>query len=79
MSIQKFFTYKLFGRIIIYIKNTMEEFKEVKTEATQVKGCRKCNQTTGKTQRFVFIAGGLVFGLSIYGLVSLIYDIKSLF
>lgn len=55
----------------------MEE--EMKTEATQVTGCRKCNQTTGKTQRFVFIAGGLVFGLSIYGLVSLIYDIKSLF
>jgi hypothetical protein len=55
----------------------MEEI--MKTEATQVTGCRKCNQTTGKTQRFVFIFGGLIFGLSIYGLISLIYDIKSLF
>jgi hypothetical protein len=62
---------------IINKKEIMEE--EMKTEATQVTGCRKCNQTSGKTQRFVFIAGGLVFGLSIYGLVSLIYDIKSLF
>ena len=79
MSIQKFFTYKLFGRIIIYIKNTMEEFKEVKTEATQVKGCRKCNQTTGKTQRFVFITGGIMFALSLYGAVSLYKDIVSLF
>ena len=55
----------------------MEE--EMKTEATQVTGCRKCNQTTGKTQKFVFITGGLMLMLSIYGLVSLIYDIKSLF
>lgn len=62
---------------IINKKEIMEEY--MKTEATQVTGCRKCNQTSGKTQKFVFIAGGLVFGLSIYGLVSLIYDIKSLF
>jgi hypothetical protein len=62
---------------IIDKKEIME--KDMKTEATQVTGCRKCNQTSGKTQKFVFIAGGLVFALSIYGLVSLIYDIKSLF
>jgi hypothetical protein len=65
---------------IIFIINKKEIMEEdMKTEATQVTGCRKCNQTSGKTQKFVFIAGGLVFGLSIYGLVSLIYDIKSLF
>ena len=50
-----------------------------KTEATQVKGCRKCNQTTGKTQKFVFITGGIMFALSIYGAVSLYKDIMSLF
>jgi hypothetical protein len=65
---------------IIFIINKKEIMeKDMKTEATQVTGCRKCNQTSGKTQKFVFIAGGLVFALSIYGLVSLIYDIKSLF
>jgi hypothetical protein len=65
---------------IIFIINKKEMMEEdMKTEATQVTGCRKCNQTSGKTQKFVFIAGGLVFALSIYGLVSLIYDIKSLF
>jgi hypothetical protein len=65
---------------IIFIINKKEIMEEdMKTEATQVTGCRKCNQTSGKTQKFVFIAGGLVFALSIYGLVSLIYDIKSLF
>jgi hypothetical protein len=65
---------------IIFIINKKENMEEdMKTEATQVTGCRKCNQTSGKTQKFVFIAGGLMFGLSIYGLVSLIYDIKSLF
>lgn len=65
---------------IIFIINKKENMEEdMKTEATQVTGCRKCNQTSGKTQKFVFMAGGLVFALSIYGLVSLIYDIKSLF
>ena len=65
---------------IIFIINKKEIMEDdMKTEATQVTGCRKCNQTSGKTQKFVFIAGGLVFALSIYGLVSLIYDIKSLF
>ena len=54
-----------------------EEF--VKSEATKVTGCRKCNQTTGKTQRFVFIAGGIMFALSIYGAISLYKDIASLF
>jgi len=52
---------------------------EMKEQATQVTGCRKCNQTTGKTQRFVFIVGGLMFALSIYGAVSLYKDIMSLF
>jgi hypothetical protein len=55
----------------------MEE--EMKTEATQVTGCRKCKQTTGRTQKFVFITGAVMFILSIYGFISLIYDIKSLF
>lgn len=48
-------------------------------DPNQVTGCKKCNQSTGSTEKFVFITGGLVFLLSIYGLVSLIYDIKSLF
>lgn len=56
-----------------------EEIYNNKTEATQVKGCRKCNQTTGKTQKFVFIAGGIMFALSIYGAISLYKDIISLF
>jgi hypothetical protein len=55
----------------------MEE--EMKDQATQVTGCRRCNQTTGKTQRFVFITGGVMFALSIYGAVSLYKDIMSLF
>jgi hypothetical protein len=53
--------------------------EEMKTEATQVKGCRTCKQTTGKTQRFVFITGGIMFALSIYGAISLYKDIMSLF
>ena len=65
---------------IIFIINKKEIMEEdMKTEATQVTGCRKCNQTTGKTQRFVFIVGGLMFALSIYGAVSLYKDIMSLF
>jgi hypothetical protein len=51
----------------------------MKTEATQVTGCKKCDQSSSKTQKFVFITGTIMFLLTIYGLVSLIYDIKSLF
>jgi len=51
----------------------------MKTEATQVTGCKKCGQSSSKTQKFVFITGAIMFLLTIYGLVSLIYDIKSLF
>ena len=57
----------------------MDEIEEMKTEATQVTGCRTCKQTTGKTQRFVFITGGIMFALSIYGAISLYKDIMSLF
>ena len=49
------------------------------TEATQVKGCKKCDEKVGSTQKFVFITGGIVLFLSIYGLVAVIKDISSLF
>jgi hypothetical protein len=51
----------------------------MKTEATQVKGCKKCDEKVGSTQNFVFIAGGIMLFLSIYGLVSVIKDIMSFF
>ena len=41
--------------------------------------CKKCNKKSNTTQKIVFVMGGLMFGLSIYGLISLIIDIKSLF
>ena len=50
-----------------------------KKESTQVTGCKKCNQTTGKTKKFVFITGGIMFALSIYGAIALYKDIMSLF
>ena len=65
---------------ICQICNTIFIKKEsMKTEATQVTGCKKCDQSSSKTQKFVFITGAIMFLLTIYGLVSLIYDIKSLF
>jgi hypothetical protein len=51
-----------------------------KNESTKV-GCQACKTNKGaiRTQRFVFIAGGLMFALSVYGTVRLIQDIMSLF
>jgi hypothetical protein len=51
-----------------------------KKEATKV-GCQSCKTDKGsvRTQRFVFIFGGVMFALAIYGIVSLIKDITSLF
>jgi hypothetical protein len=51
-----------------------------KKEATKV-GCQSCKSDKGvkNTQRFVFITGGLLFALAIYGGVRLTQDIISLF
>lgn len=51
-----------------------------KTEATKV-GCQACKSDRGvkKTKRFVFISGGVLFGLAIYGGIKLVQDIMSLF
>jgi hypothetical protein len=51
-----------------------------KKEATKV-GCQSCKTDKGsiRTQRFVFIVGGLMFGLAIYGAVKLVQDIMTLF
>ena len=40
----------------------MEELN-LKTEATQVTGCKKCNKKSNTTQKIVFVMGGLMFGL----------------
>lgn len=51
-----------------------------KEKASKV-GCQACKNSR-KIKNFntgVFIAGGILFTLSIYGLVSLILDIVSLF
>lgn len=60
---------------IVYLFLSME-----KKEATKV-GCQSCKTNKGviRTQKFVFIVGGFLFGLSIYGVVRLIQDIISLF
>ena len=51
-----------------------------KKEATKV-GCQSCKTNKGviRTQRFVLIFGGLMFGLAIYGAVKLVQDIITLF
>jgi len=51
-----------------------------KKEATKV-GCQSCKSDRGvkNTQRFIFISGGLLFALAIYGAVRLTQDIMSLF
>jgi hypothetical protein len=51
-----------------------------KKEATKV-GCSACKSDKGvkRTQKFVFIFGGFMLGLAIYGGVSLFKDIISLF
>lgn len=51
-----------------------------KEKASKV-GCQAC-KSSRKIQNMntaVFILGGVLFTLSIYGLISLIFDIKSLF
>ena len=49
-------------------------------KATEVK-CRTCeeSQQVKNTQRFVLIGGGIFFFFGIYGIVSFIKDIFSLF
>jgi hypothetical protein len=51
-----------------------------KKEATKV-GCQSCKTDKGviRTQRFLIGLGIIMFLLSIYGTVSLIQDIKTLF
>jgi hypothetical protein len=51
-----------------------------KEKATEVK-CKTCEESrqVKTTERIVFIVGGLMFFLAIYGIVSLVNDIKSLF
>lgn len=51
-----------------------------KKEATKV-GCSTCGTDKGvvKTKRFVFIFGGFMFFLAIYGAIKLFKDIVSLF
>ena len=52
----------------------------MKKEATKVT-CSSCgtDKNVKRAQNFMFVFGGVLFALAIYGLVSLIYDIKSLF
>jgi len=51
-----------------------------KKEATKVE-CSTCKSNKGvkKTQRFLYIFGGVIFILSIYGGIKLVKDIMSLF
>lgn len=48
---------------------------------TKSKSCKSCGTNRGvvRTQRFLYITGIIMFGLAIYGLIRLIYDVKSLF
>jgi len=43
--------------------------------------CKSCKTDKGviRTQRFLVIFGAIMFALSIYGLVSLINDLKTFF
>ena len=49
-------------------------------ESTKV-GCQACKTNKGviRTQRFIFIFGGVMFALAIYGGIRLFQDISSLF
>jgi hypothetical protein len=49
-------------------------------DATKV-GCQACKTDKGvkRTQYFLYTLGGLMFGLAIYGGISLVKDILSLF
>lgn len=51
-----------------------------KKEATKV-GCQSCKTNKGviKTQRFLIGFGLVMFILSIYGTIRLVYDVMSLF
>jgi hypothetical protein len=51
-----------------------------KNESTKV-GCQACKTNKGviRTQRFMFIFGGVMFALAIYGGIRLCQDISSLF
>ena len=60
---------------IVYLFLSME-----KKEATKV-GCQSCktSKKIKNTQKVVFVFGGLIFLLSVYGTIRLIQDISSLF
>jgi hypothetical protein len=60
---------------ILYLFLSME-----KKEATKV-GCQSCktSKKIKNTQKVVFVFGGLIFLLSVYGTIRLIQDISSLF
>jgi len=51
-----------------------------KENTNKKEGCKSCKTDKGviRTQRFLIIFGGILFALAIYGLVSLINDIKSI-
>lgn len=51
-----------------------------KKEATKV-GCQSCKSNKGveRTQKFLYVLGFIMFGLSIYGGIRLTQDIMSLF
>ena len=51
-----------------------------KKEVTKV-GCQSCKTDSGvkNVQRFIYIFGGLLFSLAVYGAVRLVSDISSLF
>jgi hypothetical protein len=51
-----------------------------KKEATKV-GCQSCKTDKGviRTQRFLMVLGVIMVLLSVYGAVSLVQDIKTLF
>jgi hypothetical protein len=55
--------------------------EDMKDKATQVTGCKSCfeNKKVKNAQRFVLIGGGIFFFFGVYGIISCIKDIISLF
>lgn len=50
-----------------------------KTEATQVTGCKQCQQKLSNTQKYMVAGGIFVLGTSVYGTIELIRLVISLF
>ena len=61
--------------IVIFKIKIME-----KKETTKV-GCQSCKSNKGveRTQKFLYVLGFIMFGLSIYGGIRLVKDLSSLF